>query len=55
MVIGLLFIIIGLVIWLSNLGYIRIDLARDWPVILILVGAYMVLDDITRKLRSRKG
>ena len=40
--IGIIIIMIGLWIWLSNLGITFIKFSRDWPVILILYGIYLM-------------
>ncbi len=46
---GLILIIIGFGIWLSNLGIININWKQDWPVILIIIGVLELIKNITRK------
>ncbi len=42
-------IVIGLIIWFSNLGIIDIHWHRDWPVILIAVGVLELFKHIVKK------
>lgn len=46
---GLLLIIIGLAIWLSNLGILHINWKQDWPVILIIIGVLELIKNIRRR------
>ncbi len=39
---GIVLIIIGAWIWLSNLGIVIINFSRDWPLLIILLGIYIV-------------
>ncbi|MGB9824953.1 MAG: LiaI-LiaF-like domain-containing protein [Candidatus Hydrothermia bacterium] len=51
--IGLLFLGIGLLFWMGNLGLLPyINWSRDWPWILIILGLWMVLRSIAGKLYS---
>jgi hypothetical protein len=45
---GIILIVIGVLIWLSNFGVINIWWHRDWPVILILVGILALVKTILR-------
>ena len=49
---GIFLILIGLWIWLSNMGYLNFK--RDWPLILIVLGIYAVLTAITPSKRSKE-
>jgi len=46
---GILFVVFGLLIWLSNLGIIHITWYRDWPVIIIAIGVMELIKHIFRK------
>jgi len=46
---GIILIVIGAVIWLSNLGIIHITWYRDWPVILIALGIIGVIKYFIKK------
>ena len=46
---GFILIGIGLLIWLSNLGIFNITWRRDWPVILIIIGALELVKNIIKK------
>jgi len=46
---GILLIAIGALIWLSNLEIINIAWRRDWPVILIVIGAIVLFRNIIRR------
>ncbi len=52
---GVIIIAIGLWVWLANLGVITsgIVFSRDWPVIIIVVGAMTVAEGISRYVRRR--
>jgi uncharacterized membrane protein YhaH (DUF805 family) len=41
---SLVLIAIGVIILLHNLGYIRGDILRYWPVLIILIGLKKLLD-----------
>ncbi len=47
---GIIFLGIGLWIWLSNLGIRFINFSRDWPVLLILLGLWIIL----KRFKKRK-
>jgi len=51
---AIVFIVLGLWIWLSNLGYLYFK--RDWPILLVIIGIYMILTGVshTMKRKSRK-
>jgi hypothetical protein len=44
-------IFVGLFIWFGNLGFL--NLGRDWPLILIIVGILGIISTIKRNRRSR--
>lgn len=46
---GLLFILIGLLIWFSNMEILNIEWKRDWPVILVVIGLIELVKNIIRK------
>ncbi|UCG91582.1 MAG: hypothetical protein JSV97_10945 [candidate division WOR-3 bacterium] len=46
---GILLIAVGLLIWFSNLGVLNIAWRRDWPVILIILGALGLVKKIFRR------
>jgi hypothetical protein len=46
---SILIIVIGLLIWLSNIGILHIAWYRDWPVILIAIGLLALVKHIIRK------
>jgi uncharacterized integral membrane protein len=46
---GILLIVVGLFIWLSNLDVFDITWRRDWPVILIIIGVLELIKHIVKK------
>jgi len=51
---GIFLILIGLIFWFSNLGIIPlINLRRDWPWILIIIGIWILISNF-RKVKKRK-
>jgi len=46
---ALLLIVIGVFIWLANLGIFIFNFRRDWPVILIILGLIELLNGLIRK------
>lgn len=49
--ISLILIVIGLWIWLSNMGIL--NFSRDWPFILILVGIYLLFKGESRRKTTK--
>ncbi|MCD5383284.1 DUF5668 domain-containing protein [candidate division WOR-3 bacterium] len=49
---GLIFLTVGILIWISNFGIISLSWQRDWPVILIIIGIYKLATLIP--IRKRK-
>ena len=51
---AIVFIVLGLWIWLSNLGYLYFK--RDWPILLVVIGIYIILSGVssTMKRKSRR-
>ena len=48
---GIILIIIGLWIWLSSLGVPYISFSKNWPLILIFLGLYIIIRRLTRRSR----
>lgn len=46
---GIILIAVGAVVWLSNFGLIHITWSRDWPVILIAIGAASVIKHFIKR------
>ncbi len=46
---AVLLVIIGAVIWLSNLGLLHILWRRDWPMIIVLIGLFQLLKCLTKR------
>ncbi|MEO0180128.1 MAG: DUF5668 domain-containing protein [candidate division WOR-3 bacterium] len=46
-------IAVGALIWLANLGVLSWNWARDWPWILIALGALSLMGEIIRIIRRR--
>ena len=51
---AIVFIFIGVVVWLGNLGIFDFRWGRDWPVLLLILGIYCLTKAIPRRRRSRK-
>lgn len=50
---GVAIILLGVWLWLSSLGISWISFSRDWPVLLVLFGGYVIYRNI-RKLRRKR-
>lgn len=50
LIFGIVVILIGIWIWLSHFGIAFISFRRDWPVLIILLGIWMIL----KRNRSRR-
>ena len=48
---GIILIIIGLWIWLSSLGVPYISFSKNWPLILVFWGLYIIIRRLTRRSR----
>jgi amino acid permease len=48
---GIILIIIGLWIWLSSLGVPYISFSKNWPLILVFWGLYIIIRRLTRRQR----
>ena len=46
-------IIAGLILWANNLGFRIIDFGRDWPLLLVIVGVWGILENVVRSLKGR--
>ncbi len=51
---GIIIILIGLWIWLSNLGYLSFSFSRDWPVLIVIIGILILIDGIARYIRRHR-
>ncbi|MEO0253998.1 MAG: DUF5668 domain-containing protein [candidate division WOR-3 bacterium] len=48
-------IFIGLLIWFLNLGYLSFfKWSRDWPLIIVFVGIYMIISSLGKRNRIKK-
>lgn len=50
---GVVIGLIGLWIWLSNMGYANFSFSRDWPVLLIFMSLYVIGSGVSRLVRRR--
>lgn len=48
---GLFLLILGVWIWLSKLGVPYVSFSRNWPLILIAFGVYLIVRTIRRRQR----
>ena len=51
---GLVIVCIAALIWLGNLGILAFSLARDWPIILIVIGLFMIYRGVIYPLRRKR-
>ncbi len=52
---AVVFIFVGAIIWLGNLGMFDFRWNRDWPILLLIVGLYLLIKAIPgRKRRTSK-
>ena len=51
---GILFIAVGLWIWLSKFGVLSFEWHRDWPFIIVTIGIVILIEGITSIFRRRK-
>lgn len=51
---GILLIVIGAWLWLAKLGYLSFSLSRDWPVIIIIVGLFTLIEGIVFMARRKR-
>jgi len=51
---GILLVVVGLWIWLSHLGVPYISFSRNWPLLLVALGAYIVVRRVVRHHRRRR-
>ncbi len=49
---GLVLFVIGLWIWLSNIGLLNFE--RDWPFILVVIGIYFIIASFSKGGLRRK-
>ncbi len=48
---GIVILLIGVWIWLSHFGISFISFRRDWPVLIILLGVWIILKSKRRRLK----
>ncbi|KPJ54303.1 hypothetical protein AMJ39_00715 [candidate division TA06 bacterium DG_24] len=46
---GLIVAAIGLLIWFSNIGLVQIEIARHWPLLLVLIGLALMAGGVRRR------
>lgn len=52
-IIGYLIIaVLGALVWAHNWGVKIIDIGRDWPVVLILVGVWGIINEMLKNRKS---
>lgn len=51
---GILFLVVGILIWLGNLDVLAIDFSRDWPIISIIIGIIILVKEIRFKKSPNK-
>ncbi|MEO0082040.1 MAG: hypothetical protein ABIL25_07095 [candidate division WOR-3 bacterium] len=51
---GIVILVTGLWIWLSHLGVPYISFARNWPLLLVGLGSYIVVQRVRRAVRGRR-
>ena len=47
-------VIVGLMLWLNNLGFEVINFGRDWPLLLVFVGIWGIVENYMRQKRREK-
>jgi amino acid permease len=50
---GIIIIIIGLWIWLSSLGVPYISFSKNWPLLIVFLGIYIIIRRLTKRRRYR--
>ncbi len=45
---GIILIVIGLWIWLSSLGVPYLSFSKNWPLILVFLGIYIIIRRLTK-------
>ena len=51
---GAVLVVVGLWIWLSALGVPYMVFSRDWPILIVALGAYTIVARVRRWARRRK-
>ncbi len=51
---GLVLVVVGLWIWLSALGVPYVDFGRNWPLLLVAFGLYLIVRRAVRHVRRRR-
>lgn len=53
-ILGLILILIGLALWLEKIGLSHFALAKNWPVILIILGLSVLIRGLKKKEKRTK-
>jgi len=51
---GVAVLLVGLWIWLSALGVPYINFSRNWPLLIVALGVYIIVRKIRRTVRRRR-
>jgi len=51
---GIFLVLLGAFLWAANAGLVSFVWARDWPLVVIVVGLWMVYQGIRYKLKRRR-
>lgn len=51
---GIAILVVGLWIWLSHLGVPYISFSKNWPLLLVGLGVYIVVRRVRRMVRRRR-
>jgi len=51
---GVVLVVVGLWIWLSALGVPYVDFGRNWPLLLVAFGVYIIVRRAVRRSRRRR-
>ncbi|MEO0098755.1 MAG: DUF5668 domain-containing protein [candidate division WOR-3 bacterium] len=54
MILGIFLILIGLFIWLERIGFPHFALAKNWPLLLIIFGFWILIKGLKKKRRKVK-
>jgi thiol:disulfide interchange protein len=53
-ILGIILILIGLSIWLEKIGFPKFALARNWPILLVLFGLWLLIKGLKKKGKKIK-
>ncbi|MEO0078582.1 MAG: DUF5668 domain-containing protein [candidate division WOR-3 bacterium] len=51
---GIFLLVVGLWIWLSNLGVPYVSFRQNWPLLVVALGVYVIVRVATRHRRRRR-